>query len=429
MASDENQRDVNAFRRCKRFVRRKVGWNGLPMRYQLRVHLFSLFGTFFIIYFLFMYIYTKVQYVSELVNIVSDQLKPILEDRLVYSTQAVATTFYMIDKLGIDSTLRLSGMYKRTESYQPFPIRADADGYQLYQQSDFNGKTDKRIYNAGVSCSNGLPAAPANGDPLKQLKHIWEQSVLMGIGNNREVNAERVLFFFENTVCAYPAQNFDNFKYNANTWKSADFWAYPYQSDDMNNYMIERNAADYFGGLGQVDPVTADVDGERFVTFYSPINPLNKAEGIIGLQLNQKDYNQLVPSTVLEQPYELSFIAVFDAESDQLIWNQTVETNTNQTIYMDEILDKIKSQRYFQRPALAKNSLPILDTFAHNLTISNEEEYFNTWEVPSPLNGITKHKNYNSNNAMYVVCGQRGKLYVTIEENLEQFIDDDLFWF
>jgi ATP-dependent Zn protease len=30
---------------------------------------------------------------------------------------------------------------------------------------------------------------------------------------------------------------------------------------------------------------------------------------------------------------------------------------------------------------------------------------------------------------MYVVCGQRGKLYVTIEENLEQFIDDDLFWF
>jgi len=197
----------------------------------------------------------------------------------------------------------------------------------------------------------------------------------------------------------------------------------------MNNYMIERNAADYFGGLGQVDPVTEDVDGDRFVTFYSPINPLNKAEGIIGLQLNQKDYNQLVPSTVLEQPYELSFIAVFDAESDQLIWNQTVETNTNQTIYMDEILDKIKSQRYFQRPALAKNSLPILDTYAHNLTISNEEEYFNTWEVPSPLNGITKHKNYNSNNAMYVVCGQRGKLYVTIEENLEQFIDDDLFWF
>ena len=123
----------------------------------------------------------------------------------------------MIDKLGIDSTLRLSQMYKRTEEYSPFPIKADADGYQLYPQADFKGVTDKRIYNAGVSCSNGLPLAPAKPDPLKQLKHIWEQAVLMGIGNNREVNAERVLFFFENTVCAYPAQNFDNFKYSE--WK------------------------------------------------------------------------------------------------------------------------------------------------------------------------------------------------------------------
>jgi hypothetical protein len=192
-----------------------------------------------------------------------------------------------------------------------------------------------------------------------------------------------------------------------------------YAADDKNNYYIERNAANYFGGLGQVDPVTEDSDGERFVTFFSPINPSDKLEGIIGLQLNQKDYDQLVPSTVLEEPYELSFIAVFDKKSDQLIWNQTVETNTNQTIYMDEILDKIKSQRIGQKPALADNSLPILNTYSHNLTLSNEEEYFNTWEVPSPLDGITQHKHYNSNNAMYVVCGQRGKLYVTIEENLE----------
>lgn len=225
----------------------------------------------------------------------------------------------------------------------------------------------------------------------------------MGIGNNREVNAERVLFFFENTVCVYPAQSFDNFKYNS--WKSTDFWLHPYQNDDKNNYFIERNAANYFGGPGQVDPVTDDANSERFVTFYSPINPSDKREGIIGLQLNQQDYDQLVPSTVLEEPYELSFIAVFDARTDALIWNQTVETNTNQTVYMDEILEKIKSQRDGQTPALAANSLPILDTYAHNLTLSNEEEYFNTWEVPSPLNGITEHKNYNSNNAMYVVCG------------------------
>jgi len=154
MKDDGDKENVNAFRRCKREIRRKIGWNTLPMRYQLRVHLFSLFGTFFVIYFLFMYIYTKFQYVSELVTIVTDQLSPILTDRLEYSTQAIATTFYMIDKLGIDSTMRLSGMYMRTFDYNPFPIKANAPGYELYDQEDFGGTVNKRIYNAGVSCMN-----------------------------------------------------------------------------------------------------------------------------------------------------------------------------------------------------------------------------------------------------------------------------------
>ena len=58
--SYKDKQNVNAFRRCKRFIRKKIGWNTCPMRYQLRVHLFSLFGTFFLIYFAFMFIYTKV---------------------------------------------------------------------------------------------------------------------------------------------------------------------------------------------------------------------------------------------------------------------------------------------------------------------------------------------------------------------------------
>ena len=69
---------------------------------------------------------------NELVGIVGEQLTPILEDRLQYSTQAVATTFYMIDKLGIDSSMRLSGMYQRTFDYKPFPIKESAPGYALY---------------------------------------------------------------------------------------------------------------------------------------------------------------------------------------------------------------------------------------------------------------------------------------------------------
>lgn len=69
--------------------------------------------------------------------------------------------------------------------------------------------------------------------------------------------------------------------------------------------------------------------------------------------------------------------------------------------------------------ATGKSGLQIPDTYSHNLTTSDPDQFFKTWEVPAPLNGITEHKNYNPNYAMYVICGQRGQLAVTIEQNLE----------
>ena len=62
---------------------------------------------------------------------VTGHLAPILQDRLTFSTEAVSTTFYMIDKLGIDATLRLSEFYEQAQSTEfPFPIKADA--YPLF---------------------------------------------------------------------------------------------------------------------------------------------------------------------------------------------------------------------------------------------------------------------------------------------------------
>ena len=54
----EKRQNVNYYRRIKRKIRKSIGWNQLPMRYQLRVHLFSLFGIFFVFYFLGMILYT-----------------------------------------------------------------------------------------------------------------------------------------------------------------------------------------------------------------------------------------------------------------------------------------------------------------------------------------------------------------------------------
>ena len=109
------------------------------MKVQLRIHLFSLFGIFFVLYFVFIFIYTQIAYVKELKNTVDDQLDPIIEDRLVYSTQAVSTMFYMIDKLGIDSSKRLSGVYQKATQDTPFPIKANAEGYELFPQADLEG--------------------------------------------------------------------------------------------------------------------------------------------------------------------------------------------------------------------------------------------------------------------------------------------------
>ena len=79
----------------------------------------------------------------------------------------------MVDKLGIDSALRLSGMYHRTKNYDPFPIKEDAPGYALYGQGKFdNTDPGTKIYNAGVTCRDDRE--PSNAAPLKQLKHIWE---------------------------------------------------------------------------------------------------------------------------------------------------------------------------------------------------------------------------------------------------------------
>ena len=172
----KDKENVNCFRRIKRFFRKKIGWNDLKMRYQLRVHLFGLFGLFFILYFIFMIAYTKIQYVHELVDIVSRELQPVIKDRLIYSTQAVSTTFYMVDKLGIDSSIRLSDVYYNTKNFDPFPIKADADGYKLFDASTLTG--DQRVYNAGVACRNkkeprDVDDLPTSA-PLKQLKHMWE---------------------------------------------------------------------------------------------------------------------------------------------------------------------------------------------------------------------------------------------------------------
>ena len=165
------------------------------------MHLLSLFGFFFLVYFTFMIIFTQSNYITEVVDVVNGQLAPILSDRLKYSTESVSTTIYMADKIGIDQILRLAELYKNAKEIDPYPIKKDA--YDLYDQTKLEGETSKMIYNAGATCrGNKLPEGE---DPVRQLQHIWEQGILLGLGRNRNVYAERLLFLYDEIACVYPA--------------------------------------------------------------------------------------------------------------------------------------------------------------------------------------------------------------------------------
>jgi hypothetical protein len=122
-----------------------------------------------------------------------------------------------------------------------------------------------------VTCNGELPE---DQYPLTQLKHIWEQSILLGLGRNRDVFAERVIFLYDDTVCVYPAQNLDYFSSTPSEWMAEEF----YSKVESEKYYISRDNKDYFR---QSD------SNERYTTYWAAIRGKNEEKvGAIGLQLS-----------------------------------------------------------------------------------------------------------------------------------------------
>ena len=113
-------------------MRKKIGWNKCTMRCQLRVHLFTLFGSFFLAFFIFLAFYAKYFYQMAVVDNLSTEWPGILQDRLIYSSQSVSTAFYMADKAFTDSVVRLRNLYQEA-SKDPFPIKRNS--YPIVKES------------------------------------------------------------------------------------------------------------------------------------------------------------------------------------------------------------------------------------------------------------------------------------------------------
>ena len=147
--------DINIFRRFKRKIRSKVNWNNWPMKYQLRVHLFTLFGMFFLVYFLGILLYANFDYKSLVVKNIQPYWAPMIQNRLEYATQSVSTTMYMADKVASDAAVRLQRIYSLAavtkDTSHLFPVKHTA--YPLFE--DFARlERGEVVYGAGAYCEN-----------------------------------------------------------------------------------------------------------------------------------------------------------------------------------------------------------------------------------------------------------------------------------
>ena len=97
---------------------------------------------------------------------------------------------------------------------------------------------------------------------------------MLGLGRNRDVFAERVIFLYDDTVCAYPAQNLDYFSSTPSEWTAEEF----YSKVEAEKYYISRDNKDYFR---QSD------SNERYTTYWAALRGKNEEKvGAIGLQLS-----------------------------------------------------------------------------------------------------------------------------------------------
>lgn len=81
------------------------------MRYQIRWHLFLIFGIWFIVYFIFLSVYTKYFYLERIEYNVEQQYDAVFNNRLETSSEAISTVVYYLDVYGIEIALRLADIY------------------------------------------------------------------------------------------------------------------------------------------------------------------------------------------------------------------------------------------------------------------------------------------------------------------------------
>ena len=114
--------------------------------------------------------------------------------------------------------------------------------------------------------------------------------------------------------CFYPAQEFQKNTVTYN--RKQELWRKVDQS--AKKIYIERNVPNLFFP-SEIEESTGQP--RLFTNYWVQINDINgNALGLIGLQFETKEYIKIIPFTVLEEPYNLSFINLYDKQM-KTIWH------------------------------------------------------------------------------------------------------------
>lgn len=183
------------------------------MRAQVRIHLFTLFGGFFICYLVFLILWIRFYYFREFEKYLQLQYDRVLDKRMTESAWALSMIVYQSDKIGVDSVIRLTNVFKRlkAEVDQGYYVGTNLSipNYKLYHNKFFTAGTDFGIVCQYNSTTPNYLLNP-NGDTneiqaIRVLNRYWTEAVNLNIGNAQSHKMSSIVIKSSSGVlCAYP---------------------------------------------------------------------------------------------------------------------------------------------------------------------------------------------------------------------------------
>lgn len=193
------------------------------------------------------------------------------------------------------------------------------------------------------------------------------------LGSGKNVNGNRILILYTETdnECVYPAELLDKSDSTIMAQKKA--LLEKVLASDKGTY-IERNVPYMYQGA---KPASSD---QSFTNYWMSIeNDQGDVVGLIGMQFANKLYLDLIPTPVVEEPYSLSLINLYDSDF-QTIWHwgcdECPQNYATAIGLINEIIVDDQGNQFvqWQEPKLIKLDLE-LETGLSTEQVENDKRY------------------------------------------------------